>query len=512
MSVTIRYYASIFLRRLPYFLIVAAMISAAAITAALTMAPAYVSQTRLIVESPQIPDNLAASTASTPAQEQLQIVEQRLLTRANLLDIANRLNVFEDQEGMNPDWIVQSMRARTTIRSTAGRDQASLMTITFEAPSAVTAAGVLNEYLSLIQQEDIQSRTQRASQTLEFFEQEVSRLSERLAERSARILEFKTENADALPESLQFMLSQQTLLQERLAQTEREIASLADQRARIISIFEATGQVAGVGGAPGTPEQQQLETLRRELDQALAVYSEENPQVKVLKSRISRLESVVSAQPLPESETLGTGNSLLDVQLAELGSRLDILEEQKRTTASQLEELTGKISRIPGNAIRLDELELDYENVQLQYNTAVDRLSRASTGERIELMSRGQRIAIIEPPAVPEGPTKPNRVLIAGGGTIFGILAGIGMVILLEFLNQSVRRPEELISRLGVTPLATIPYIHTRAETFRRRSMKLLSVLVILVGIPASVYVVHTYYQPLDLITERVMDRVGVRW
>lgn len=508
----LRYYWLIFMRRFPYFLIVALVISVASIIAAITLPPSYVSEMRLIVEAPQIPTQLATPTALTPAQEQLQIVQERLLTRANLLDIANRLQVLENQNEMNPDQIEQAMRARTSVWSSAGRGQAPLMTIRFEAPTARNAASVLNEYLTLIQQEDIESRTGRATQTLEFFEQEVARLSEKLAEQAARILAFKTENADALPESLIYRLNQQTILQDRLAVAERNIASLRDQKQRLIDVFRATGQVAGVTGQVLTAEQLQLESLRAQLNNALAIYSPENPQIKMLQAQIAQVEEVVSAQPTPQNSGGGTGNSLLDAQLAQLDAQTSVLEDQKTVTIAQLQELNNTIARAPAVAIQLEELTLNYQNTQQQYNTATNRLSQASTGERIEVMARGQRISIIDPPSTPNAPAKPNRILIAGGGSIFGIMAGLGLVVLLEFLNKSIRRPEDLVSKLGITPLATVPYTRTRGEMIRQRGLKTLWIMMILIGIPAAVYAVHTYYQPLDLIADQIMDKIGVRW
>lgn len=506
----LKFYWSIFLRRLPYFLIVTILVTSVSVIVARSLPPVYVSQTRLIVESPRIPTELAASTVLTPAEEQLQLIEQRLMTRANLLDVANRLQVFENQSEMLPDQIVSSMRARTSIKSSAGRNAAALMTITFEADAGTKAAAVLNEYLTLIQQEDVESRTARAGQTLEFFQQEVDRLSEELAKRSARILAFKSENSDALPESLEYRLNQQTLLQERMAQLERDITNLDEQRDRLVQIFESTGQVAGMALPAQTPEQRQLESLRAELGQALAVYSRENPQVRLLEARIAQLEKTVNAQPSPApgTETKTTGNSLLDVQLAEIAARLAILGEQRDDTAAQLEKLTDTIDRTPTNSIQLDELQLDYENIQRQYNTAVDRLSQASTGERIEVMARGQRISVIDPPATPNTPSKPNRTMIAGGGGMLGILLGLALVVLLELLDRSIRRPEELVSKLGITPLATIPYFEAVGQP--RRWGRIVLFGAILLAIPVAIYAIHTYYQPFDLIVERIINKFGM--
>lgn len=509
----LKYYLSIFLRRLPYFLPVALVIAAVSVIVAVALPPAYVSQMQLIVESSQIPGELAAPTASTPAQEQLQIVEQRLLTRTNLLDIANRLKVLGDQDELTPDEIVQAMRARTIIETNSGRDEASLMLVSFEAGSGEKAAAVLNEYLTLIQQEDIESRTGRAGQTLEFFEQEVTRLSAELAEKSANILAFKTANSEALPDSLDYRLGQQSQLQERLGQLERDIFNLASQRLRMVEVFKTTGQVEASRVEALTPEQLQLETLRAELSDALAVYSAENPRVKVLQARISQVEQIVLAQPVTAPEdVIETGNSMLDFQLTEIDTRLESLKEEKTTVGGDLTKIEATIKRTPENAIRLDELTLNYENIQLQYNSAVDRLAKASAGERIEAMSRGQKISVIEPPATPNQPTKPNRLLIAGGGSAFGILAGLGLVVLLEILNRSIRRPEDLVRALGVSPIATIPYVQTRGEVFARRGRKLILTMLILVGVPAIVYAVHTFYQPLDLIAEQIMNKIGMRW
>ena len=507
-----RYYLSIFMRRLPYFIIVATVISAASIIVAVALPPAYVSQMQLLVEAPQITE-AAAPVAANASWELLRVTQQRLLTRANLLDIATRLKVMTGQDGMNPDQIVEAMLARTEVEILSGKNDPPLMTVSFEAPEAAKAAGVLNEYLTLIQQNDVGARTERATVTLEFFEQEVARLNQSLAAKSAAISAFKTDNIDALPDSLQFRLSKQSDMQERLAQFDRDMMSLKNQRELLLNLFNTTGQVAEAPLEARTPEQVQLEALRNQLNDALAVLSPENPRVKVLNARIAQVEDVVRRQPKPVIEgRKETGNAMLDLQLAELDARITDLGNQKSLVQDEFKKLTDSIEKTPVNTVKLDELTLDYQNIQLQYNGAVDRLAKASTGERIEFMARGQRIAVVEPPGVPNQPAKPKRLLIAGGGSLFGFMAGIGLIVLLETLNRSIRRPEDLIRTLGISPIATLPYIQTRKEAVLRRGRKILIALMILVGATALVYAVHTYYQPLDLIAERVMNKLGMRW
>ena len=517
----LKFYLSIFRRRFIYFLIVTTILSAISVTVAYTLPPAYVSKMVILVESPQIPEELASSTVRTPAFEQLQIVQQRLLTRAHMLDIARRLDVLPDINEMNPDEIVEGMRGRTTIKTSNRRlKEAPLMTVSFEAPKARTAAEVLNEYLVLIQQQDSEYRKGRSGETLEFFSQEVERLSDELDVQSGQILEFKQANVDALPESLEFRLGQQSMLQDRLTQTSRDISDMKRQREQLLQLFEATGQVEDPQEDPLSREEQQLQDLQNQLDDALVIYSAENPRIKLLKTRIEKIEAILveraGATPQeegsPVSETAPERPALLTLQIGEIDNRIAALEKQETTLGAQIDTLNDNISRTPEVSIALEELERKYAGIQQQYDQTEDRLSRAQTGDRIETRSRGQRMSVIEQPGIPTEPTKPNRLMIAGGGTAFGIFAGIGLILLMELMNTTARRPEDIIKRFGVMPFTTIPYTRTRGQKLRQRSAKLLLSLVILVGIPALVYAVHIYYLPLDLIADKVMNKIGVRW
>jgi polysaccharide chain length determinant protein (PEP-CTERM system associated) len=502
----VKYYFSLFLRRLHYFLLVAVVISAAAVIAAMSLPPAYESQTRLLIEGPQIPRELASSTVNVSSREQLQIIEQRLMTRANLLDVARSQNVFENIGNMSADAIVGAMRARTSIERRGGRNAAPILTLSFEARQPAITSAVLNEYLTLIEQQNSQFRSDRAGNTLEFFQDEVARLGEDLDAQSARILEFKSENAEALPENQQNRLNQQTRLEDEIRRIERDIEGLRNQSERLVQIFETTGQIGDESNLP--PDLRRLRDMRRQLEDALLLYSESNPRVTMMQARIARLEERVAER---EAERGPERSSTLDLQLNEIETRISTLEERRAEVEERLERVNESLEKTPANSVALGELQRSYNNIEDQYNTAVDRLARASTGQRIESLSQGGRISVIEPPATPNQPTKPNRVMIAGGGTAFGIMAGLGLVVLIELLNRTARRSEDIISRIGVQPLATIPYMYSRGEVLGKRVVKGAIYVTILVGVPVAVYAVHMYYLPLDLLADRLMNRLGVR-
>lgn len=507
MKKLIGFYLAVFFRRIHYFLVVFLLFTFASVTVSRLLPSSYVSEARLLVEAPQIPLELAAATVSIDASVQLQIIEQRLLTRANLLDIARRLNVFEDMSKMSADEIVASMRSAAKINRSGGRGQATFMLISFESESASIAANVANEFVTLVLKDNVELRTDRAGETLEFFEQEVARLNGELADQSARILAFKTENSDALPDSLEFRLNQQSRLLDRQSSLEREISSLREQKQRLIQIFETTGQIATSQQENQTPEEIKLAQLQRDLQNALIIYSPDNPKVRVLEAQVAQTQSLIAAANGGGQNDVSQ-SSLLDIQLAEIDTRSDLIREEISRIEVELGDLKDSINRTPANSIQLSSFERDYSNIQSQYNVAVDRLAKAATGERIELLSKGQRIAVLDAATVPSRPTKPNRTLIAAMGSLAGAGLGLALIVLLELLKNAVRRPSDITKKLGVTPIATVPYVRTPMELVVRRAILVGVFATIIVGIPAVLYYLHLNYLPLDLIYDRIAAKV----
>jgi uncharacterized protein involved in exopolysaccharide biosynthesis len=430
------------------------------------------------------------------------------MTRANLIDVANKLNVFGRDSTLSVDEKLDQMRADTSIRRSGGRDAATMMLVSFTSQNPRIAAGVVNEYTTLILGTNTRNRVGLAENRLAFFQQEVERLSQDLDGQNARILEFKRENAASLPENLQYRQDRQSLLQERVARMESDVAMLQAQRAEMVRLFEQTGNVP-TNAAPQTPEQQQLAALRAELNGVLGVYAEDSPRVRALRGRIANAERVVESQAVP-ADAGDTGNSLLDVNLSQIDSRMTMLENERKQADAELQSLADSISATAANAIALGALERDQQNIQARYNAAVASLDQARQVERVETSAQGQRISVIEAASVPSQPSGPNRKKIALAGIGLGLGLAGGFFVLMELLNNTIRRPAEMRSRFQITPLAVIPHIEGRAERRRRQAFRLAAILAVVIVIPLGLWGIHTQYMPLDLLAQKIVTRLGL--
>jgi len=511
MSSNSKFYWKMAQRRMPAMAALFLLCTGLAVALAIKLPTTYSATARLLVEPPQIS---GMETLVVDDLAQLQIIEQRLMVRANMIDVADRRRVFPNRGSMSADGIVEAMRGKTEIETSSGRNQATLMAISFDAGEAKTASDVVNDFVTLILQDNVRIRTGRAEDTLAFFNQEIERLSVDLDLQSEKILAFKAENSDALPEDQPYRLTRLGDLQERIARIERDIAGQNQRRDSIMSVYEATGSLQSQSSAALTPDQRQLQGLQGELSAALVTFSEENPRVKVLKGRIAALEAKISAQAgvdvADTNDPNAQQNAILQINLAEIDGAVDNLRTELVQANAELSRLRDAIERTPANQIALEALERDYDNLQTQYNAAVERGNQARMGERIELGSKGQRITVIEQATVPNQPSSPNRPLISIAGVAAGLGMAGGLFFLLEFLNRTARRPVELTNALGITPLATIPYMEDERHKLLRRSRLVASFLIVVIGMPAALWAIDTFYLPLDLIVERIIEKLGL--
>ncbi len=494
MTFDLRFYLSQILRRLPIILAIIFTTTMAGILYAVSLPPVFRAESRLLIENAQIPDELAASTVRSTADEILLSIQQRILTRENLLAIGERHNLFAGAEGASQEAKLEMIGSRIAIYMPTTQGNTGVVTVSFGASEPELSASVTNEIADQILQWNTELRTKASGSTLDFFEQEVRRLTDELAQQNAKILEFEQQNRDALPESLEYRRTRQASQQERLLQVDRELAALRDRRDRLTELYDQTGALV-TSGTDQTPEQARLEEARQQLASALVVLSPTNPRVRALQNEVAALEEAVKAQL---GASGGGQLSAFEVQMLDIDGQITFLAEQKKLLEEDLRKLESSIEATPSNSIRLAELQSDYETLRVQYEEAVASLSEARMGDRIEVTDRGQRITVIEKAVPPAFRAEPNRKRITIASFGAGVILSGALLLMLEILNQTVRRPSELVKALGAAPFGTVGYLPGAPATGVRRSYNGVILLAVLaINIPIILLVVHLYVTPL---------------
>lgn len=500
-----------FLRRMWLLVLAVGLIAPVALAVAYFLPPKYRAEGRILVESQQIAG--VESTVTRSAVEQLERIRQKLMTRQQLLDLIAKFDLYADRTDLSPTEKVELVRDNTEVEPIAlpGSRGTALLSfiIAFTATDGQTSARVANELVDAVISENVRTRTDLAEGTLTYFQDEVDTLSGRLSETEAEITRFVNANQGLLPDSLDFRREELANVQERQFQRAQNRLGLVE-RMRGLEATLRGERPAQLLDDPQTPQGRQLLVLRNRLIERQSVLSDTHPEIVGLKRRIAALEAAVAPADDTETGPAAIARARLAEDIALIQKEIELLDGQQAEDDAYKAQLVASIAATPEVGMEVNRLERRRGQLQTQYNDAVARLAAAREGAALEDKKQGERFEVAEPPQVPTRPFSPNRPLIAAGGVVFSIMVGLGLMVLFELLNSSIRTAHALEYRTGLRPVVTIPYIRTRGE----RRMRLLRwiglALLIAVAIPGLLYAVDQFYLPLGAMAERLSDQLGI--
>jgi uncharacterized protein involved in exopolysaccharide biosynthesis len=516
---TIKGFIRALVKRLWLIIPLAALGSAAAVMIALVLPPVYVSQAKILIESQQIPDELAATTITGSTEERLQLIQQRLMTRDTLIGIIERLGLYEDRPELSLTDRVSLVRASTTLQQIAvnqrsSRDKSvSAFVIAYRDGNPNQTAKVTNEFITIVLEQNLRDRSARAAETLGFFEDQVKNLEAEMNQLGSQIAQFYVENRDKLPETIEIRQSELNTIDQGRSLLDQRVFQLAEEK-RVLELQLQRGTY-GPEAAAMTPQEAAVRETRNELVELKSVYAPTHPRIRSLENKLQALEA--SLGPVASDAGEATGQSDLEFARSELERRIRLIsaeieniEERIRSSSERRDYLISTIGQTPETGLALNALQRRFDDLEVQYNSALRNRAAAETGEKLEVNRQAERFEIIEQAQIPSAPESPNRPLIAGGGSALSLAAALGLALLLEFMNKSIRTVGDLERKLELRPIITIPYIETLREQKSRRNRVRLFVLFIVVFFPLSIYLLDQYYLPVDLLWQKVLDASGI--
>ncbi|MEM8792716.1 MAG: Wzz/FepE/Etk N-terminal domain-containing protein [Pseudomonadota bacterium] len=517
----IREFIGIIRRRMPILLVLGSMGVGASAFVAYVLPPVFESEARILVESQQIPDELARSTVTASAAERLQLIEQRLMTRDTLLRVIDDLGLFADRDDLLLSEKIELLRDATTIRpielvNTRGRRQRqtgelSAFTIQVTFSTAADAARIANEFVTTILQQNLRARSERATETRTFFEAEEDRLSEALAALEVDIATYKKENENALPNSLEFRRTELVRLAENQIEFDRKLLELEEQRARLQSSITqldldlATGQLS--------PEEQQLRELERTLVRREAVLAPSHREIRSLKAQIEALKASLPTGETEGGETTdlrGIQKTTLERQIALMDTQIQLIQDSKIDLEERMVALEISIQETPNIELALTAMERKRQELEEQLVVIARKRADAETGEKLEINRQAERFEVIENAIVPDFPVSPNRRKILLMGSVASIVLAAALAFFIEIMNPAIRSAQQLERKLDLRPVVSIPYIRTAMERRRRRAVFASILLVVGIGVPAALAAIDRYYLPLELVGTKLAERTGL--
>lgn len=405
-------------------------------------------------------------------------------------------------------------------KQTAEQLSAIAFNLSFDYPDPQTAQQVTDELVTRFLDEDLKQRRQEAAETSGFLDSQIKALENSMAEQEKAIADFRAKHGESGPAALMFNqqaaanasmalqnLDTQITTNEGIQGSLKGQLAMVDPYSRVIAdgqmvttpatqlkalesqyatltgqygpnhpdVIKARRQIAALKATMGPQSKAaQLEAkitdVKTNLAAAKATKGEDHPDVKSLEKQLKSLQDEQEKQEKVEGSDDSIVSDADNPAYLQLASQLKSAEAQHKALLAQRDTLVEQqqkyeqtIAANPGIEQEMARLTRDYDNAQLRYRELKERKMAADMNEQLELDRKGQRLVVINPPAVPDS-TQPKRILLALGAIALSLMGGLSAVIVAEVIKQSIHGASHLARLVGAPPLVIIPHIYTEQE------------------------------------------------
>lgn len=141
------------------------------------------------------------------------------------------------------------------------------------------------------------------------------------------------------------------------------------------------------------------------------------------------------------------------------------IKNEYELAKSKEESLRTALADTKAEALNLNEKFIQYgvlsrevETNRQLYDALIKRMKEQSVTEEIQTVN----VWVVEKAEVPKRPVKPKKSLNILLGIIVGLFGGIGLTFFFDYLDNTIKSPDEVEARLGLSVLGMVPLLHSR--------------------------------------------------
>jgi len=238
---------------------------------------------------------------------------------------------------------------------------------------------------------------------------------------------------------------------QRLSELNSLLTEAESDRIRKQVAYESTkDNPLSTRAAVDDPVVQQLgqEVVKLEAEHAdlLKVYKPEFPDCVRLRARIGLLETAIRRH----------ANVYLQSAAVEYAASAQRVDALKKELAARQQD-----------AVKLEDAAVDYHVLSRELETSIGHLqSLLSRGKEAasSMQIRASKVSVVDPARVPTRPNSPRTALNLALALIVGTVLACGSCVMLEYMDTTVRTPEDVERDVGEALLGVVPEIEEEDE------------------------------------------------
>jgi capsular exopolysaccharide synthesis family protein len=315
-----------------------------------------------------------------------------------------------------------------------------LMDVNFESTNPQLAAQIVNAHIKNFIEQNFQSRYEATTRASSWLTDQLNELKIRVEKsEDARITYERQNQIWALDGDKQNVTTQ------RLADLNKELTDAQGERMRKQSLFEyaKAGDVDSVPQIRDNPGVQDLLRKRADIyaqyNDALNQYGPNFPKVQRLQSQLKELDAAA------DKEKKGV--------IARLESEYREVRQREELLSQALDQQKAEVNQMSERMVQYSILKREAEANKALYDGLLTKLKEAGISAGL----RSSNIRVVDPAMVPTYPSRPAKTRNVVLSLLVGLVGGIGLALLREYMDNTVKSPDDVETLARLPSLAVVP-------------------------------------------------------
>ncbi len=321
-----------------------------------------------------------------------------------------------------------------------------LVEIGFSSPSPQLAAQITNSFADNFINSNLERRYEASSYARDFLQKQIRKVKEEL-ERSERQLVAYAQQQGIINTASGENGAGDTNSLQGASLIALNGALAAAQTKRIAA--EQKFRQAGAAGDPAEVSQntsqmrQQLAGLQAEYQEKLTSFKPDYPDMVRLRTKMEALEQQIRKE----------ARTIAGARTGTLAAEYQAAVAEERSIQASVNRLRGAVLNLRGRSIEYNILQREVDTNRTLYEGLLQRYKEIGVAGGVGT----NLVSVVDRAEVPGSPYKPNLILNLLIGLGIGLTLGVAAALALEFINDTIKNPDDVRDKLHLASLGVIP-------------------------------------------------------
>src|SRR5437016_2457705 len=314
-----------------------------------------------------------------------------------------------------------------------------LMDVSFESTDPQLAARVVNAHIASYIEQNFSSKYEATTRASAWLANQLTELKIKVQRAEDARIAYERQN------QIWTLDDKQNITTQRLSDINKQLTDAQSERMKKESLY----QFAKAGNLDAVPEVQNNSALgdllkkrsdaASQYNDALAQYGPNFPKVQRFQAQLKEFDQTIEKEK----------QKILDVLES------DYHEAQQRETllTQALDQQKAETNQMAGRLVEYNILKREAEANKTLYEGLMTKLKETAISQGLH----SSNIRVVDPAMIPSTPARPAKTRNVALAFLVGLVGGMGLALMREYLDNTVKSPDDVETLSGLPSLAVVP-------------------------------------------------------